>query len=162
MKIPKLAKVAIGLVAWEGVWWASRNATRNRTYDQAQECARALGRPLVVVGAPDRGATRGPGYGDLTIDIGPSDAPNFLQADICKPLPIKSNSCVVFVSCVLEYVQDVDAAVKELLRISGGYVFNCRVQPWTLTAYLYPGAKRTTVDFPTPTATTPLGLNFSP
>jgi ubiquinone/menaquinone biosynthesis C-methylase UbiE len=66
-----------------------------------------------------------------------------MVADITKQLPFHDNSVVVFVSCVLEYVDDVDAAIKELMRISGGHLYVVRVEPWTATAYLYPGAKRT-------------------
>ena len=79
----------------------------------------------------------------MVIDIEPSACPNFVQADICKKIPLADNSAVIFVSCVLEYVSDVDAAMKELMRVSGGNLFVARVEPWTLTAYLYPGAQRT-------------------
>jgi hypothetical protein len=44
---------------------------------------------------------------------------------------------------VLEYVDDYDAALAELQRISGGHLYIVRVEPWTLAAYFYPGAKRT-------------------
>ena len=45
--------------------------------------------------------------------------------------------------CTLEYVERVEPALREILRISGGHAFFVGVEPWTLTAYLYPGAKRT-------------------
>lgn len=136
-------KLALGVAAWEGGWWVARNAKRTRMYQEAQAWALQLGKPLVVVGAPDLGATPGPGCGDLVIDIAPSKCPNSIQADICKGIPLADNSSVVFVCCVLEYVENEAAAMKELLRVSGGNLFICRVEPWTLTAYLYPGAKRT-------------------
>ncbi len=50
---------------------------------------------------------------------------------------------MVFVSCVLEYVQNFPGAVAELQRVSGGHLYVVRVEPWTLTAYFYPGARRT-------------------
>ncbi len=66
-------------------------------------------------------------------------------ADITKgPIPdVADNSSVVFVSCVLEYVTDIDAALREISRIAGSAdnVFVVTVQPWTLTARLYPGAR---------------------
>ena len=54
----------------------------------------------------------------------------------------KGNSAVVFVSCVLDYVADIDAALREISRIasSADNVFVVTVQPWTLTAPL-PGAR---------------------
>lgn len=136
--------VVLGVVVWEGAWWAARKHKRGAFYREAKDLARRLGKPLVVVGAPDRGATSSPSSADdIVVDIAPSNAPNFIQADICQRIPLPDNSAVVYVSCVLEYVSDANAAMRELLRVSGGDLFVCRVEPWTLTAYLYPGAKRT-------------------
>jgi len=137
-----LAKILLAAGSWEGLWWVRRVDDRKTIYERALAHARAIGLPLIVVGAPDRGATSGPGCGDLVIDIHPSRSANFLQADITKPLPIPSDAAVVFVSCVLEYVTDFDAAWQELQRIAPGRVYICRVPPWTLSAYLYPGAQR--------------------
>lgn len=105
--------------------------------------AARLGRPLVVIGAPDAGATSGYGCGDITVDLQPSTCPRSIQADITKTLPFGDNSVVVFASCVLEYVSDVDATIREIQRVSGGYAYFVGVEPWTLAAKLYPGARRT-------------------
>lgn len=137
--LPVLAAVA----AWEGLWWLGRRDSRTRVYGQARARAEQLGRPLVVVGAPDGGVTAGYGCGDTTVDLAGSACPNSLAADIARPLPFADDSVVVFVSCVLEYVDDYEGSLRELRRISGGELFVVRVEPWTLTAYLYPGAKRT-------------------
>ncbi len=136
--IPFLALAA----AWEGSWYLRRRALRKRMYELARLRANALGRPLVVVGAPDSHVTGNYGCGDVTIDIAPSSCPNARKLDITKPIPIASDSVVVFCSCVLEYVDDAPAALRELQRISGGNLFLVRVEPWTLTSVLYPGAKR--------------------
>lgn len=112
-------------------------------FEAARAEARRLGRPLVVVGAPDGGVTAGYGCGDVTVDLAPSTCPRSIVADVTKPLPFADDSVVVFVACVLEYVDDLRGAVAELTRISGGRMFVVRVEPWTLTAYLYPGARRT-------------------
>lgn len=87
--------------------------------------------------------TAGYGCGDFTVDLAPSRCPNSIQADITKKLPFNDDSVVVVVMCVLEYVSDANAALRELMRISGGNLFVVRVEPWTLTSLLYPGAKRT-------------------
>ena len=131
------------LLAWEFAWLFRRRARRSALFAQARERATLLGKPLVVVGAPDGGVTSGYGCGDYTIDIAPSTCPNSLQLDITKRLPFGDNSVVVFVSCVLEYVDDADAALDELRRIAGPNLYVVRVEPWTLTSVLYPGAKRT-------------------
>jgi len=134
--------LAAGALVWETAWYLRRAQERQRLFQAARQRADALGRRLVVVGSPDGGVTSSP-CGDITVDIAPSAAcPNSLQADISKPLPFGDDSVVVFVSCVLEYVEDYPGAVSELLRISGGELFVCRVEPWTLTAYFYPGARR--------------------
>lgn len=131
------------LVLWEAAWWLRRRSRRASLFEQAKARARALGRPLVVVGAPDGGVTAGYGCGDYTIDLAPSTCPNSLQLDVTQPLPFADDSCVVFVSCVLEYVNDADAALRQLQRIAGRELYVVRVEPWTLTAFVYPGAKRT-------------------
>lgn len=139
----KKIAVGIGAVAfWEGAWWARRRALRGATCDCALAEAKALKKPLVVVGAPDAGVTAGYGCGDITIDAGSSSCPRFMQADITKKIPLADNSAVVFVSCVLEYVDDYPAAMKELRRVAGSHLYVVRVEPWTLAGWLYPGAKR--------------------
>jgi len=143
MSTPRtLLRIGAGIAAWEAAWWFIRQQKRKRMYDKATALALRLGRPLIVVGAPDRGTTRGPGCGDVTVDIAPSLCPRFVQADICARLPFEDDSTVVFVSCVLEYVADAEAAMRELRRIAGPNLYIARVEPWTLTAYLYPGARR--------------------
>jgi len=131
------------VVAWEVLWSGRRRAKRSEVYQMALAHARREGLPLLVVGAPDRGATRGPGCGDVCIDIQGCACPVQMRADITKRLPFRDNSAIVFVSCVLEYVDDLDAAMAELQRISGGRLYIVRVEPWTLAAYFYPGARRT-------------------
>jgi hypothetical protein len=138
-----LTKAALALAAFETIMWARRRARRQTVFQQAQARAQLLGRPLVVIGAPDGGVTSGYACGDVTIDLAPSSCPNALQADITQRTPFADNSVVVFVSCVLEYVNDHNAALAEIQRISGGQAFYCGVEPMTATAYLYPGAKRT-------------------
>jgi hypothetical protein len=97
---------------------------------------------LVVVGAPDSGPTSGYGCGDVTVDVAKSSCPNAIQADITKPLPFADDSVVVFVSCVLEYVSNYDAAMTELRRIAGKNLYVVRVEPWTLAGWFYPGTRR--------------------
>jgi hypothetical protein len=133
-------------LAWEGGWWVARRQHQGETYRRALAHARALGRPLLVVGAPDAATTGGYGCGDVTVDLAPSSrCPGYLRADVTRPLPFEDGSHVVFVSCVLEYVSDPDAAHAELLRVAGGVenLYIVRVEPWTLAGHLYPGARQT-------------------
>jgi hypothetical protein len=129
----------------------SRDNNRRRLFAQAQERARALGRPLVVIGAPKGGAwssVMGPAYGcgDITVDIDPSGAkgcPKVIAADIgAGPVPgIPDNSAVVYVSCVLEYVQNGQKALCELLRMAGSpsNLFIVPIEGWSMSSVFYPG-----------------------
>lgn len=144
MKPLRIAAIALGgLAAWEGLWWLRRRALRASTYREAMRRAVELDRPLVVVGAPDGGVTGGYPCGDATIDVAPTACPVPIRADITRRTPFDDDSVVVVVMCVLEYVANYEAALAELRRIAGNEVFVVRVEPWTLTAYLYPGARRT-------------------
>lgn len=138
-----LVWVVLSLAAWEAFWWDVRRSRRANMYQRAITYAKAIGRPLVVIGAPDGGFTGGYGCGDVTIDLAGSACPNTSQLDITKPLPFRTNSVCCITMCTLEYVNEVNAALHEINRISGGHAFFVGVEPWTLTAYLYPGARRT-------------------
>ena len=134
--------VIVGLLGWEGLWWMRRRSMRRLQFERARRIADLLGRPLAVVGAPDSGMTAGYPCGDITLDIQESDCPNSFILDLNEPLPFESDSLVVFASCVFEYVDDYPLARAELIRVSGGYLFNVRVEPWTLAAYFYPKRRR--------------------
>lgn len=131
-------KVVLAIGAWEGFWWVRRRTVRQRMYDFALAEARRLGKPLVIVGAPDIGPTQGPGCGDITVDIAKSACPNSIQADITKKIPLADDSAVVLVICTLEFVTDPAAALKELRRVAGPHLYNVKVEPWTLTANFFP------------------------
>ena len=136
--IPLLPVIA----TWEAAWWFKRLIDRRDTYARARAHARAVDKPLLVVGAPDRGPTRSP-TGDIVLDIGPSSEPVSVIADVCRRIPLPNDSVVAYVSCVLEYVSDLGAAMRELERVAPGRVYVVRVQPWTFTGMLYPGRRRT-------------------
>lgn len=117
---------------------------RSNAFLAARRAADAKGKPLVVVGAPDRGMTGGYPCGDITVDLAGSSCPHTMALDVTQPLPWKDDSVVVLVSYVLEYAADqgtFDRAMKELHRVSGGDLWVLRVEPWTLTSILYPGTK---------------------
>lgn len=151
MSIRTAARLALGgaLLAEAGMAY-HRFEVRRRIFDTAARRASELGRPLVVVGDPDSGMhtriKRAYGCGDLCIDKNGCPLCTVTKAaDLTKgPIEgISDNSAVVFVSCVLEYVTDPEAALRELRRIAGGpdNLFFVFVEPWTLTAALYPGAQ---------------------
>ncbi|MBK9757479.1 MAG: hypothetical protein IPO88_29050, partial [Nannocystis sp.] len=127
-----------------------RFEARRRGFEAAARRASALGRPLVVVGDPDAGAhtrlVRAYECGDLCIDLRGCPRCQVMQAaDLTAgPVPgVADDSAVVFVSCVLEYVADPASAATELRRMAGSpeNLFIVFVEPWSLTASLYPGAR---------------------
>ena len=151
MHIRTLARIALGsALLTEGGAALQRFETRRRLFEAAARRAYELGRPLVVVGDPDAGAhtrlVRAYGCGDLCLDLEGCPMCQVMQAaDLTAgPVPgVADDSAVVFVSCVLEYVSDPEAALRELQRMAGSRenLFIVFVEPWTLTAALYPGAR---------------------
>ena len=58
-----IVPVIATLGTWEALWWAVRRHRRSSAYARALSRARALRRPLAVIGAPDGGVTGGYGCG---------------------------------------------------------------------------------------------------
>lgn len=151
MRTRSLARLALGAaLLTEGGAALYRFETRRRCFEAATRRAAELGRPLVVVGDPDAGAhtrlVRAYGCGDLCLDLQGCPMCRVMQAaDLTAgPVPgVADDSAVVFVSCVLEYVSDPEAAFREIQRMAGSRdnVFIIFVESWTLTAALYPGAR---------------------
>lgn len=150
MTIGVLGKVALGLVIGEvALSVFVRRPNRRRLYDLARARATATGKPLLVFGDPDEGWVdptlgRSYGCGDACTDLtGCPACPVRLPGraeDVFPRLP--SNSYVVFASCVLEYVDDIELVSREAWRVAGGDLFVAHVEPWSITAFAYPGAKR--------------------
>ena len=153
MSVHTFARLLLGTsLLLEGGSALHRFRRRRLAFEAAAKRAAEIGRPLIVVGDPDAGAhtrlLRAYECGDLCIDLaGCPRCQEMKAADLTKgPIEgIADDSAVVFVSCVLEYVTDVEAAFRELARIAGSRenLFIVLVEPWTLTATLYPGARWT-------------------
>lgn len=141
------ARIGVMFLVRECALWLKRVARRKQLYELAQARARELGRPLVVVGDVRGGVThRGYGYGDLCVDLtGCPDASVGVRADVSKPkaIPLGNDSAVVFVSCVLEFVPNIDAAWREILRVAGSpfNTFVVHLEKFSVAAYAYPGVK---------------------
>ena len=145
-----IARVALAsILGYEGLRAMQRDAVRTAVFEKAAQRAVDLNRPLLVVGDPYNGIwsnAMGAAYscGSVCLDLtGCPLCPVAIKADITQPLNLASDSYVVFVSCVLEYVNDPNSAWNEILRVagSGDNAFLVDVQPYTLTSILYPGAE---------------------
>ena len=108
-----------------------RKQFQKRTlYQEAQRLATELKLPLVVVGSPSTGSvfTRinsrifnvNYGCGDVCVDVlGCSPCAQSVEDDLLSYLlKLRDNSCVLFISVVLEYV-DLDAVKGQILRVAG-------------------------------------------
>lgn len=132
-----------------------RRARRRSLYAAALERAQATGKPLLVLGDPDGGIVdstvgRSYGCGDVCTDLtGCPRCPRGIPGRAEDVLPrLAPGSHVVFASCVLEYVDDVELVARELWRVSGGDLFVAHVEPASLAARLYPGARRRILSAP--------------
>lgn len=126
---------------------ARRVARRKRIFAEAKARAAETGKPLLVIGDPDTGLVtrmgRAYGCGDVCFDLtGCAGCPEGVAGRLEYTLPRVRGEWVVYVSCVLEYVDDFEGVCRELERLSGGDLFVVTVEPWSLTAFVYPGAKR--------------------
>jgi hypothetical protein len=131
-----------------------RRLHRQRVYRAAHRRSQETGKPLIVVGAPRAGFVTWllPTYGcgDLCIDLfGCPTCPEQVKADLAHALRLyPSDSAVVCVVCTLEYVEGIEEAKAQLNRVAGRDLFVARVEPWSLTAFLYPGAQQRLLSVP--------------
>ena len=123
-----------------------RKNRRIQIYNLAQNKAKETGKRLFVIGDPknDNTSIDGKadyGCGDICLDktTGCDICPQGVKADIGDYLPnLPDNSYVIFVSCVLEYVDDFEEVKKELFRVSGGDLFVVNLEPYTLKTTFFP------------------------
>ena len=117
---------------------------RSQYYQLALARSKATGRPLIVIGDPRKGISSqifgvSYGYGDVCIDLEPLSK-NCIASDATEYLSkLRSNSAVIFVSCVLEYVPDLDQLIAQLYRVSGNSnnLFIVAVKWYSIAAYWY-------------------------
>ena len=121
---------------------------RSSYYQKALARSREVNLPLIVIGDPKKGMScslfGAPyGYGDVCIDIDPLETfePHRVikvdATDYLKTQP--TGSAVIFISCVLEYVDRIDELIKELYRVAGTpqNLFVVHVKWYSPTAYIY-------------------------
>lgn len=126
-----------------------RNIERSSTYLLAKKRAKETGRPLIVIGDPHNGFGTNMlgvsyGIGDYMIDMFPCKkclkSPNTFAQDLIEALKtFKSDSCVIYTSCVLEFVPDMEGSIAEIFRVAGHHtnVFVVHIQPYCPVAYGY-------------------------
>tara|TARA_Y100000034_G_scaffold136416_1_gene212760 strand:+ start:1940 stop:2440 length:501 start_codon:yes stop_codon:yes gene_type:complete len=128
---------------------ALRWRDRSRLFKRAQEVAKARGKPLLVVGRPfgwsdsTQSSLKRHGCGDVCIDItGCPECQQGHKADVSDLSRFEDNSFgAAFASCVMEHVDDLPEAWRELNRVTGGNVFVVHPQKWAPFAYHCPSHK---------------------
>lgn len=137
-----------------------RQYIRKKIYKDAKLKSKLLNKPLMVIGDPFNGIgsqKHGVAYGcgDICLDLtGCPKCKNGDKGKLENILPkYKSNSHIIFISCVLEYVDDIENVWKNLIRIAGDVsnIFLVTVSGFCFTAYFYKeknySAKRIIKDF---------------
>lgn len=163
---PKKRPVWLSVLKWSAIAVGAREAyvalysrrqRRRDLFNLAQQRAQETGKRLIVIGDPDSGIVNrflGRDYdcGTLCIDRnGCLSCPQYEQSRLEDVLPtLSTGSAVVYVSGVLEYVEDIDRVLGELQRISGGDMYVVTLKPWTLTSMFWPGSKRQFYEAPPP------------
>lgn len=119
---------------------------RRNIYEMAQARAKETGKRLFVIGDPhnDNRNLDGKadyGCGDLCLDkeTGCDLCPAGVKSNLEDFLPtLPDNGYVVFISCVLEYVDNFEMVKNELYRVSGGDLFIVNIEPNTFKTKLFP------------------------
>jgi cbb3-type cytochrome oxidase subunit 3 len=139
--------IFILILFYEAILTLLRHQRRKNIYKLAKQSSIDLKKPLLVIGDPDNGTTnfllgKSYDYGDLCVDlVGCKGAKNSVTSKVEDFLPnLPDNSYVIFISCVLEYVDSdkLDFIISEIKRVSGNNFFLVNVDPLTITAYFYP------------------------
>ena len=117
--------------------YIDRPKRRRLFFDLASKKATETKKPLLVIGDPyadNYAFSVDYGCGDLCIDINDClKCSNSSKHDINEGFPtFKDNSYVVFISCTLEYVDNIESVYKELVRISGGNLFVVALEAYSL------------------------------
>lgn len=141
-----------GLLVAEGAALWERSDRRRELLQKALARAKSVNRPVLCV-RPDRDTALartfrvyefGPHLSELltpdqTLVLRVSDVLE-QSAQVRQGLApgVPSDSAVVFAACVLEYAEDPQVLVDEILRMAGSVdnIFIVTLQPWTLTAAL--------------------------
>ena len=136
------------LLIYESIHQIIRQRDRKQYYQMAVCRANETGLPLIVIGDPANGFGsklfgKTYGYGDYCIDLtGCPYNDNIngtnIKGDALKALKEFDNgSAVIFVSGVLEYVDDVDNLILELKRVGGEHLFIRIVSQYSLVSRTY-------------------------
>ena len=122
-----------------------RKLKRRNQFKLASKRAQDTNKQLLVIGDPYNGMnsiTTGSDYtcGDVCVDItGCPKCDNGVKARLEDYLPtINLDEYVIYISCVLEYVDDLPLILSYLNKVPYNDLYVVNVEWYTFTAYFYP------------------------
>ena len=133
------------LIVYEIVICILRKIKRRTVYAKAKQRAHQTGKKLLVIGDPYNGLaskTTGCDYGcgDLCMDLtGCPNCPKTIKGRLEDNLTdINLNEYIIYISCVLEYVDDIEYIQTFLDKVDPDDLFVVNVEWYSLMAYFYP------------------------
>ncbi len=133
------------LIVYETVICIIRKIKRRIVFSKAKKRTAETGKKLLIIGDPYNGvASKSTGIdydcGDLCLDITgcpncPESVKGRLEDTIAK---INLNEYVIYISCVLEYTNDLDYIQSFLNKVDPKNLFVVNVEWYSLMAYFYP------------------------
>ena len=136
--------VIVTILAYEFIVTLYRKRNRTSLFKEAQNRANETNKKLLVIGDPDNGfasIASGADYGcgDLCIDLTgcpkcPKSIKTKLEDIISK---INLNEYVIYISCVLEQVDDLPKILSYLNKVDPKDLYVVMVGWYSLTSYFY-------------------------
>lgn len=122
-----------------------RKLKRRYLFKKALKRKKITNKKLLVIGDPYNGLASiltGPDYscGDLNIDLtGCPKCDNSLKNKLEDVIDtINLDDYVIYISCVLEYVDDIDKIINKINSVDPKDLFIVNVEWFSLSAYFYP------------------------
>lgn len=145
----RIVQVAVALAAvaaaYETCIMIRRKLQRRKLFRLAKQRSIDTGLPLLVVGDPHNGlasiATGSDyGCGDVCVDLtGCSRCQNTFKGRLEDAVTeFKLDKYVIYISCVLEYVDDIDFIAAHLRSVPPENLFVVTVEWYSLMAWFYP------------------------
>ena len=135
----------IFLIIYETSIMLLRKYKRRSTFKKAQKRARDTGKKLLVIGDPYNGIaskTTGIDYscGDVCVDLtGCPMCPESIKGRLEDTIgSIDLNNYIVYISCVLEYTDDLPKIMKYLDKVNPQDLFVVNVEWYSFMAWFYP------------------------
>jgi hypothetical protein len=133
------------LIIYENIISMIRKLKRRNQFKRASKRAQDTNKQLLVIGDPYNGVASiisGSDYtcGDICLDItGCPKCDNGVKARLEDYLPtINLDEYVIYISCVLEYVDDLPLILSYLNKVPSNDLYVVNVEWYTIAAYFYP------------------------